>query len=329
MESVEPDPKQPEAEICRDWAEIIQAFESFLPTPLSISSEGEVGRNAWIFRGLKSADYGLEPSIERAITTPEPWAVFEPPLLREFQSRAQLYASAYDLPPKDDKVSWLALMQHSGVPTRLLDFTDSPYVALYFALRSRTEKEKESSAKVWAIDGEAVMKAALRISGGADSQEEDAGDIDANGDPIAEASPVAASLAQNLLRYALQFSHQYRTKVVDKALEATGVRKRRFDQSGFVALALPSAKNLRLSSQQGVFLFNGAQGLTFSQSLFRMMASHQRLWCRLFQIPASELSEIERRLFQMNIHDLALFPDMEGLAGFIKQKIQLHWLAEP
>jgi hypothetical protein len=30
---------------------------------------------------------------------------------------------------------------------------------------------------------------------------------------------------------------------------------------------------------------------------------------------------------QVNIHDLALFPDMEGLAGFIKQKIRLHWLA--
>jgi hypothetical protein len=30
----------------------------------------------------------------------------------------------------------------------------------------------------------------------------------------------------------------------------------------------------------------------------------------------------------MNIHDLALFPDMEGLAGFINQKIRLHWLAE-
>ena len=77
-----------------------------------------------------------------------------------------------------------------------------------------------------------------------------------------------------------------------------------------------------------MFLFNGAEGLTFNQSLFRMMANHEGAWCHLFQIPESELSEIERRLFQMNIHDLALFPDLEGLAGFINQKIRLHWLAE-
>ena len=44
-------------------------------------------------------------------------------------------------------------------------------------------------------------------------------------------------------------------------------------------------------------------------------------WCRLFQIPATELGAIERKLFQMNIHDLALFPDVEGLAGFMRQKI--------
>ena len=30
----------------------------------------------------------------------------------------------------------------------------------------------------------------------------------------------------------------------------------------------------------------------------------------------------------MNIHDLSLFPDIEGLAGFIRQKIRLHWVPE-
>jgi hypothetical protein len=327
MESVAPNAKQPEPETCRNWAEITQAFDSFPPPSLSFDVGGELSRDTWIFRGLKSADYGLEPSIERAIQQPERWAAFEPLLLEEFQSKARLYSAA-DLPPLDEKLSWLALMQHHGVPTRLLDFTFSPYLALYFALRSRTKGEKKSPlVTVWAIDGEAVMQAALRISDKADSEAE------AIKEPIrdVDASPVTASLARNLLAYArrtLQFSHTYRTEVVAKTLETGGIRRLCLDQNGLVTLALPSIQNLRLSNQQGVFLFNGAEGLTFHQSLFKMMAADGRLWCRLFQIPASELSEIERRLFQMNIHDLALFPDMEGLAGFINQRIRLHWLAE-
>lgn len=43
-------------------------------------------------------------------------------------------------------MEWLALMQHHGAPTRLLDFTWSPYVAAFFALERATE-----NAAIWAI----------------------------------------------------------------------------------------------------------------------------------------------------------------------------------
>jgi hypothetical protein len=49
--------------------------------------------------------------------------------------------------PRSDLVT-LALMQHYGVPTRLLDVTRSPYVALYFAVRDAL---KEADAAVWAF----------------------------------------------------------------------------------------------------------------------------------------------------------------------------------
>jgi hypothetical protein len=60
-----------------------------------------------------------------------------------------------------------------------------------------------------------------------------------------------------------------------------------------------------------------------SASLDRMMKGDH--WYRRFRVPAAALSEIEKQLFQLNIHDLSLFPDSEGLAGFVRQKVRLHW----
>jgi len=37
------------------------------------------------------------------------------------------------------------------------------------------------------------------------------------------------------------------------------------------------------------------------------------------------LEQVEEQLFRFNVHDLSLFPDIEGLAGFVLQKIRLHW----
>ena len=89
---------------------------------------------------------------------------------------------------------------------------------------------------------------------------------------------------------------------------------------------MPPSSNPRLASQQGLFLFNGAEHLVFEQSLVKMMGSsgHEK-WCRAIDIPIGLLAEIETRLFQMNIHEQSLFPDVAGLAGLIKQGIRLHW----
>ena len=56
-------------------------------------------------------------------------------------------------PAENEKVEWLALMQHYGAPTRLLDWTNSAYVALHFALNNRKSTE---DCAVWAIDTEWV-----------------------------------------------------------------------------------------------------------------------------------------------------------------------------
>jgi len=54
--------------------------------------------------------------------------------IRRFQNIAHHYL--LNLPPYDDKLTWLAWIQHYGGPTRLLDFTFNPAIGLYFALRN-------------------------------------------------------------------------------------------------------------------------------------------------------------------------------------------------
>jgi hypothetical protein len=95
-------------------------------------------------------------------------------------------------------------------------------------------------------------------------------------------------------------------------------------KEGCVAVALPPAFNTWLARQQGVFPVNCAEVLSFGESLNKMMAPSSDEWCKQFDISIDGVLEIEQRLFQMNIHEQTLFPDMEGLAGFIRQKIRLH-----
>ena len=72
------------------------------------------------------------------------WSEQESRILRIFKRKAHLLLE--HLPDEDDSFEWLVLMQHHGAPTRLLDFTWSPFVAAFFALERAT-----SQAAVWAL----------------------------------------------------------------------------------------------------------------------------------------------------------------------------------
>ena len=54
------------------------------------------------------------------------------------------------VPPSGDLARWLFLMQHYGLPTRLLDWTESPLLALYFALREGRHQDEPGA--LWALD---------------------------------------------------------------------------------------------------------------------------------------------------------------------------------
>jgi hypothetical protein len=82
-------------------------------------------RSPYVYRGLNSKEYDLKTSLIRLGGN---FAELEPHVLRNFKKYAQRSAA-----PGNSLWNWLAVAQHHGLPTRLLDWTFSPYVALHFA----------------------------------------------------------------------------------------------------------------------------------------------------------------------------------------------------
>jgi len=121
-----------------EWSDIWQFY-----------SEQLDGRRVWIYRGISDPTYRLKTSLERSA---EEFAVdladfpaIEKNLMRWFKRRAHHFVP--NVPADDDPLEWLALMQDHGAPTRLLDWSFSFLVALYFAI----EKAKAGCA-VWCLD---------------------------------------------------------------------------------------------------------------------------------------------------------------------------------
>jgi hypothetical protein len=110
--------------------------------------EGWHGFRNWGFRGQGNARWPLRSSLSRHIEVskvcPGAWPLQEQRIRRIFERKSHLHLSD---PPRTDELEWMALMQHHGSPTRLLDLTWSPYVAAFFALERATE-----DVAVWAFN---------------------------------------------------------------------------------------------------------------------------------------------------------------------------------
>lgn len=105
----------------------------------------------FIFRGHGDhQNYALLPQIFRWKNTSKgtsatEYSQLEYNILKDFMSEACRYIKDVSI---GDISAWLEIAQHFGVPTRLLDFTENPLVALYFACSDTTN----ANASVWILD---------------------------------------------------------------------------------------------------------------------------------------------------------------------------------
>lgn len=102
---------------------------------LDFISTDELACGHVVYRGVSDAiNHKLIPSVGR-INTDELCFLSTQEYEEETLSRFKLRANSEILPQPSDNWEWLALAQHHGLPTRLLDWTTSPLIALYFATK--------------------------------------------------------------------------------------------------------------------------------------------------------------------------------------------------
>jgi len=127
----------------------IQTLQDY--TQLVQDRVATAGNILW-YRGSGKYDYKLEPSLFR-----HPNSDIIELLKLEKQLMTRFSQRGYPFINKSFSDAWekLFFMQHYGLPTRLLDWSESPYVALYFALDSAKRLDTGNYAgdvAVWVLD---------------------------------------------------------------------------------------------------------------------------------------------------------------------------------
>jgi hypothetical protein len=121
----------------------------------------ETGKlDQWAFRGQPFANLPLLSSLSRRLMQLDAdrsrWSLRERRAIRIFRRKAHVHVSDHSV--LDDDLRCLAMMQHHGGATRLLDFTKSPFVAAFFALEAAT-----GDSAVYALNTPALWRRAPRF----------------------------------------------------------------------------------------------------------------------------------------------------------------------
>ncbi len=125
--------------VAKSWNDLFQLLFEVEPR----MSTGRF-RSRFVFRGVANAVYiDLPTSLQRLTDKTEHLPKLEAKLIRAFKKYAYLEG-----PQSELTWEWLSIAQHYGLPTRLLDWTWSPMVAMHFA----TDKNFDSDGVIWMVD---------------------------------------------------------------------------------------------------------------------------------------------------------------------------------
>lgn len=268
------------------WDELKQTLNSF-------------NRN-WVFRGQPNAEWPLSNTLGRLSASPTiPNKRFiEKQMLFHFEKNASEYGISSTI--VSDKLATLSVLQHYGAPTRLLDFTYSPYVSAFFA--SRDTSNSNGNAAIYAVDRKAtLLKMGLMPNHLLALNIEDPND---NAIFNSLSTKTHVNLSESNIFTDLTFN--LRTSIP------------------FIAYVDSMQSHSRSNAQQGCFITVGNPDETFYQNIqsqSRILGDNN--WKKAFkkiEFPLSLKEEIIIDLMKMNITEASLFPGLDGFARSLYYK---------
>jgi hypothetical protein len=226
-------------------------------------------RSTYLFRGVPKTSHGLETSLQTG-----GFEAHEKHLLTSFRKYALRNAVHGDW-----VWNWLSLAKHHGLPTRLLDWSYSPYVAMHFATHSL--KDFDVDGAIWCVDhqrtNEFLPKPLRKI-------------LDAEDANI----------------FTTDLLNEAATTLAD--FDALG------NGHDFVAFFEPPSLDERIVNQFALFSLPSSPTLRLEELLERSDATYRRII-----IPAELKWEVRDKLDQANVTERVLFPGLDGLCQWLKR----------
>lgn len=236
------------------------------------------------YRGCGDCAYKLQPTLYRhpTISTIARLLEIENQIMSRFRQRSVPYHNR----PLTDEWENLFLMQHFGVPTRLLDWTENPFVALYFALSSAKTKydgtivECLGPAAVWILDPYQWNRKAL----------------------------AHITFKGGILSTTESIVNGYKPSITD------------MDLMNSDPVAIYGTHNSpRIVAQRGAFTVFGKNTRPMEQIFTSGRYPAESL--RKLVVPATSVLPLLSSLFNIGMTESTVFPDLEGLAREMKREM--------
>lgn len=280
---------------------IIKSISSYMNVLEEISNK----KSKVFFRGHANLNYKLIPSIFRK----EEWLHNEKKMYQELQINCP-----NELSNMKNHLECLAEMQHYGLPTRLLDITQNPLVALYFAC-----EDQNSYA------GEVILFSVLK---------------DNIKYPQSDTVAVLSSLPLFDYNAQKQFIHDS----LDKSLSlkdfndkvARLVQEVRLERPGFKEeilpedirksiVVIPSSNNRRIANQDGAFIICGLLDEIYNNikkpnSLTEIRAkskSGKKIVCVVVR-----KDKLLKQLNSLSVNKAKVYPEIDDVADYIKNHVE-------